>query len=222
MSNSIAGLFNQFFDSKMEGFETAFPAKVKKVNLDGTVDIVPCIKNVLKNMQLEPTLQDGTINQVYGVPLLHMGNSSVIVELEIKAGDPVLCVSSSRDLKAWINGGWKSDKPYNPQSFSGNDLNDLMAIPMRRLEHEKDATHVFIDHSGAVSVKTEKKVVVKSKYFGIKGDLVVDGDIQATGDVAGGLNSMPISLTSHVHVTPAGPSEAPKQLAPIIPIIEPE
>ena len=40
-------------------------------------------------------------------------------------------MASSRDLRAWAEGG--EDKgPYDPLSFSGNDLNDLVAIPMSR------------------------------------------------------------------------------------------
>lgn len=129
--NSLVSLINKVIDSYMEGFETAFPAVVKKVNADGTVDVTPSIRNVLKNMQVEPDGDDKKPLPVLGVPVLWPGTAAAVVKFELAAGDPVLCVASSRDLRDWVDGG--EDKgPYTPKSFSGNDLNDLMAIPMSR------------------------------------------------------------------------------------------
>lgn len=129
--NEIVKLVRQVLDNYMEGFETAFPATVKKVNGDGTVDVTPSIRNVLKNMQIEPDGEDGKPLPIEGVPVLWPGTSAAVVKFELKAGDPLLCVASSRDLRAWVEGG-ESKGPYSPLSFSGNDLNDLMAIPMSR------------------------------------------------------------------------------------------
>ena len=129
--NQLVKLVRRVVDSCMESFETAFPAVVKKVNTDGTVDVTPSVRNVLKNMQIEPDGDDGKPLPVEGVPVLWPGTSAAVVKFALEEGDPVLCVASSRDLRAWIEGG--EDKgPYDPLSFSGNDLNDLWAIPMSR------------------------------------------------------------------------------------------
>lgn len=219
-ANSITGLFNQLFDNKMESFETAFPAKIKTVNEDGTVDVVPSIKNVLKNMQMEPTDSEGNLNAVYGVPVLFPGTASAIIEFELKAGDPVLCIASSRDLRTWIEGAWDSDKPFEPLSFSGNDLNDLIAIPMRRKKHSTNSTRIFIDSNGAVLIDTTKKVILDSKYVGVKGDLVVEGNVKAGGDIVAMSDQKDISLSNHVHPTAVGPSLVAPNGIPI-PIPEP-
>lgn len=131
IEKSFLRLVRSVIDSYMEGFETAFPAVVKKVNGDGTVDVTPSIRNTLKNMQIEPDGEDKKPLPVLGVPVLYPGTSKAIVKFELSDGDPVLCVSSSRDLRAWVEGG-EGNGPYDPKSFSGNDLNDLVAIPFSR------------------------------------------------------------------------------------------
>lgn len=131
LEKSFIRLTRSVIDSYMEGFETAFPAVVKKVNDDGTVVVIPSVRNVLKNMQIEPDGKDGKPLPVEGVPVLWPGTSAAIVRFELKEGDPVLCVASSRDLRSWVEGG-EDGGPYDPKSFSGNDLNDLVAIPMSR------------------------------------------------------------------------------------------
>ncbi|SHL04573.1 Gp138 family membrane-puncturing spike protein [Fibrobacter sp. UWH4] len=129
--NQFVKLIRQVLDNYMEGFETAFPGVVKNVNDDGTVDVTPSIRNVLKNMQMEPDGEDDEPLPVEGVPVLWPGTSAAVVKFEIKAGDPVLCVASSRDLRAWVEAG-EDGGPTSPLSFSGNDINDLMAIPLTR------------------------------------------------------------------------------------------
>ena len=131
LEKSFVRLTRAVIDSYMEGFETAFPGVVKKVNDDGTVDVTPSIRNVLKNMQYEPDGDDGKPLPIEGVPVLWPGTSAAVVKFDLQAGDPVLCVASSRDLRAWVEGG-EEKGPYDPLSFSGNDLNDLVAIPMSR------------------------------------------------------------------------------------------
>lgn len=129
--NQIVKLIRKVVDSYMESFETAFPAVVKKVNSDGTVDVTPSIRNVLKNMQMEPDGEDGKPLAIEDLPVLWPGTSAAVVKFTLEEGDPVLCVASSRDLRSWIEGG-EENGPFDPLSFSGNDLNDLLAIPMSR------------------------------------------------------------------------------------------
>lgn len=187
MASGIEKIFlrltNSIIESYMEGFETAFPAVVKKVNGDGTVDVTPSIRNTLKNMQIEPDGKDGKPLAVEGVPVLNIGTSTAIVKFGLAEGDPVLCVSSSRDLRAWIEGG-ENKGPYDPLSFSGNDLNDLMAIPMSRGGNKK--VTVTISHDGKVSVEAESDVTITSPNVKIDGNLDVTGKVDVTGDVVAG------------------------------------
>lgn len=195
-SNSITGLFNQLFDNKMESFETAFPARVKAVNGDGTVDVVPSIKNVLKNMQMEPTDSDGNLNAISDVPILFPGTASAIIEFEIKVGDPILCISSSRDLRSWNEGSWDSDKPFEPLSFSGNDLINLIAIPLRKTNGNAPFTKIHVSAAGTVTVSTDKVEINAKK-------LHVSGEIEADGEITTKVSGIPIALSSHKHPTAA-------------------
>ena len=212
-------LINSVFDSRMEGFETAFPAVVKKVNDDGTVDVNPSIRNTLKNMQIEPDGKDGKPLAVEGVPVLNIGTSAAIVKFGLAEGDPVLCVSSSRDLRAWIEGG-ENKGPYDPLSFSGNDLNDLMAIPMSRGGNKK--VTVTISHDGKVSVEAESDVTITSPNVKIDGELEVTGNVDVGGDVSseGQMNAtdfatQAFSLVNHSHATAATGAPSPAQPFPV-------
>ena len=193
MANSFVKLIRSVIDSYMESFETAFPAVVKKVNGDGTVDVTPSVRNTLKNMQIEPDGDDGKPLAIEGVPVMWPGTSAAVVKFELTAGDPLLCVASSRDLREWIDGG-EAEGPYSPKSFSGNDLNDLVAIPMSRGGAKKVAFE--ISHDG--------KVEVTADSFTIDGELEVTGDVKIMTKTAG------ITLSSHIHPTPVGPSSPPQ------------
>lgn len=197
---SFIRITRSVIESYMEGFETAFPAVIKKVNDDGTVDVTPSIRNVLKNMQIEPDGKDKKPLPVLGVPVLWPGTSSAIVKFELKEGDPVLCVSSSRDLRAWVEGG--EDKgPYDPKSFSGNDLNDLIAIPMSRGGKKKVV--VEISHDGKVSVEADTELLIKTP------NVKIDGELEVTGDARFMTGTAAVTFSTHIHPTPVGPSGVP-------------
>lgn len=162
--NSIVKLINSVIDSYMEGFETAFPAIVESVNDDGTIDVMPSIRNVLKNMQIEPDGEDGKPLPIQGIPVLWPGTTNAIVKFELKKGDPVLCIASSRDLQEWVEKG-ENKGPYSPKSFSGNDLNDIMALPMSRGGSKSISITIGRDSvkvagSGSIEMKSDGSVLI--------------------------------------------------------------
>ena len=171
IEKSFLRLVRSVIDSYMEGFETAFPAVVKKVNEDGTVDVTPSIRNTLKNMQIEPDGEDKKPLPVLGVPVLYHGTSKAIVKFELSEGDPVLCVSSSRDLRAWVEGG-EENGPYDPKSFSGNDLNDLVAIPFSRGGDKAVTVNVGRD---SLSIEGKGKIEMAGD-----GTVTINGHLEVT------------------------------------------
>lgn len=180
MANSIAKILDRFFDNKMEDFETAFPAVIDAVNDDGTVNVRPSVRNCLRNMQMEP-LKDGKLMAIRNVPVLWIGTKTVHVEYELDAGDTVLCISSSRDIRNWKKETWGEDAAL-PMSFSGNDLLNLLAIPMRRI-NEDASTTISVDREGNVKINA-KKVELSAENVEITGALSVDGDIETTGEIS--------------------------------------
>ena len=224
MANSIAKILDQFFDNKMEDFETAFPAVIDAVNDDGTVNVRPSVQNCLRNMQLEP-LKDGKAMTIRNVPVLWTGTKTVHIEYELAAGDTVLCISSSRDIRKWKKETW-GENVIAPMSFSGNDLLNLLAIPMRRVNEDADTT-ISIDREGNVKISA-KKVELDAENVKITGKLAVEGDIssagniasdgeiEATGNVKGADFATPtLSFNGHAHPTAAtGSPSGPVPLAP--------
>jgi hypothetical protein len=199
MANSFVKLINSVIDSYMEGFETAFPAVVKKVNGDGTVDVTPSVRNVLKNMQIEPDGEDDKPLAIEGVPVMWPGTSEAVVKFTLAEGDPLLCIASSRDLREWVDGG--EDKgPYSPKSFSGNDLNDLVAIPVSRGGSKK--VTVTIGHDGKVSLSADSVTLTAA-------NVKVDGELEVTGDAKFMTKTAGVTFSSHIHPTPVGPSNPP-------------
>ena len=181
MANSIAKLLDSFFDNKMEDFETAFPAAIESVNDDGTVNVRPSVRNCLRNMQMEPNMKDGKLMVIKNVPVLWAGTKTVHIEYELDQGDTVLCISSSRDIRNWKKEKW-DETAYDPVSFSGNDLLNLLAIPFRRIQ-ESAATVISIDREGNVTVKASE-VTLDAENVTITGKLAVDGDISSAGNIA--------------------------------------
>lgn len=224
MANSIAKILDRFFDNKMEDFETAFPAVIDAVNDDGTVNVRPSVRNCLRNMQMEP-LKDGKLMAIPNVPVLWVGTKTVHVEYELDAGDTVLCISSSRDIRNWKKETWGEDASL-PMSFSGNDLLNLLAIPMRRI-NEDASTTISVDREGNVKINA-KKVELSAENVEITGALSVDGDIETTGEISSDGNisskgdveatgnvkgadfSTPtLSFLGHTHATAATGAPAP-------------
>lgn len=216
MAASFAKLFDDFFDSRMEGFETAFPAVVDKVNADGTIDAIPSIRNVLKNMQIEPNAKNDKPLPIEGIPLLNLGSSGAVCEFELAKGCPVLLIASSRDLRAWIDAG-ENGGVTTPLSFSGNDLNDLVAIPLTSTTKKKNAK-ILIKLNGEVEIETNADVSVKANQVDIDAKkLSVSGDIECNGNITADMEvsamvltpATKVSLSKHIHQTAVGNSSPP-------------
>lgn len=206
--SGFAGLFDSFFDSRMEGFETAFPGVVRRVNGDGTVDVTPSVRNVLKNMQVEPDGKDGRPLPVEGVPVLWPGTATAVARFELAEGDPLLLVASSRDIREWVSGGEESG-PYTPKSFSGNDLNDLVAIPLTMGSRKRRTTTITVKRDGTVKIECES-VEIDAGNVKISGELEVGKGVKAGGEVTANVETLPVNLSTHTHMTAVGPSDPGK------------
>ena len=216
MATSFAKLFDDFFDSKMEGFETAFPAVVEKVNEDGTIDAIPSIRNVLKNMQIEPDGKNGKPLPIEGIPLLNLGSSRAVFQFELAKGCPVLLIASSRDLRSWIDAG-EDGGVTTPLSISGNDLNELVAIPLTSTTMKMKAK-ILVKLNGEIEVATNANVSVKSNQVNVDANkLTVTGDIECKGNISADkeISAMvltpatKVSLSKHIHKTAVGDSLPP-------------
>lgn len=202
--SGFAWLFDSFFDSRMEGFESAFPGVVRRVNADGTVDVTPSVRNVLKNMQVEPDGKDGRPLPVEGVPVLWPGTATAVARFELAEGDPLLLVASSRDLREWVSGGEESG-PFTPKSFSGNDL---VAIPLT-MSRKRRKTTITVKRDGTVKIECES-VEIDAGNVKISGELEVGKGVKAGGEVTANAETLAVKLSTHTHMTAVGPSDPGK------------
>lgn len=204
----ILSIFDEAFDARMEGFETAIPGTVSAVNSDGTVNVRPSVRNVLKNMQMEPADSEGKLNAIPNVPVMRPGTAKASVVFELAEGDPVLLVSSSRDIGTWKEGGYSSG-PFAPGSFGGCDLNSLVAVPCvpAGMDASPSVT-VTVARDGSVTVESSSVTVkadsvkLDADEVSVTGTLSVDGGIESGGDVTANASSLPVSLASHKHAVP--------------------
>lgn len=198
-------------DSYMETFETGLPGTVSKVNSDGTVDAVPSVRNSLANLQQE--CGGGEIPPMRSIPVLWPGTAAAAVKFELAEGDPVWLVSGSRDQSVWADGDWAdaADDPFRAPSFGGNDLNSLVAIPVRRESHGKTApkTTVTIGRDGKVTVECDE-MSIKAESVKVSGELEVGKSVKAGGEVTANAGTLPVNLSTHTHMTAVGPSDPGK------------
>lgn len=198
-------------DSYMETFETGFPGTISAVNGDGTIDALPSVRNALTNLQQEGG--GGDVNPMRAIPVLWPGTATAIVRFELSKGDPVWLISGSRDQSVWADGDWADavKDPFRAPSFGGNDLNSLVAIPVRWESHGSGNPKitVTVKKDGKVEIETAADIAIKAGTLDIEGDLKLTGKIEATGEITAMAGTTPVNLSTHIHASSAGPTESP-------------
>lgn len=208
---------------RLNGIETAIPAKVTDVAEDGTLSVVALIRKVTV---------DGIVDTdnlaIGGVRPFVIGNSSASVEIGIGKGAQVLLVSLSRHAREWL--ATSSDDPVTPRSSNGNMLNDIVAIPMFRSDRKNgQASKITLGEDGTVEVTSKYGQTLKFEEDGsiafnpktggkvkIAGDLEVGGNVESTSGVVKGMDfqTSALSFLTHVHecaapASPSGPAMSP-------------
>lgn len=188
----------------LENIETALPAVITKMNGDGTIDCKPCIRKVAPNGVFDivnPALPK--------VPVMRIGGSYAEFDFPVKKGDQVLLVAISRDSEQWKL-TLKDD--IIPESSSGLTLNDFVALPIVAPKKPHGAAKIRVGEDGSIEL-----VPGDSGQIWAKGDLIVEGKVDAGGDVVAGatitetaiVETGGVSLQTHIHPTTLGPTSQP-------------
>ena len=101
--------------------------------------------------------------------------------------------------------------PCTPRSFAGNDLNSLLAIPVRMESHgdKKPKITVTVKNDGSVRVECGK-IEIDAGSVKISGELEVGKGVKAGGEVTANADTLAVNLSKHTHMTAVGPSDPGK------------
>lgn len=151
MNEKLSEVLPDVINALIKGVHTAIPGKIEKYDRNTfRAEVTPLIKHVtLKNKEiLIPTLTD--------VPVLMIGGSSGLVDIELVKGDNVLLIICENGI-----GGWKSSygtKQVSPDDLSHHELNNAIAIPCLipdgKVNSFKEIPRIKIDKNGDVAVGT--------------------------------------------------------------------
>jgi len=196
MSMDSDALFARFISN----METALPGIISAVG-DGVVDVFPAI------MKVTPEGVIDTGNKVIrSIPVMNSGNDACDIEYELKKGDPVLLIATSRDGGVWKNGTW--EKAVVPRSSSGMTINDFVAIPFHFSAAGAKKTKIKLFQDGRIEMLGNVKIdgtLTVEKELDCKETIRAHKEITANDIIPG----TGVNLSSHPHPAATGTTSPP-------------
>lgn len=198
--DSLIGLFRQAQEKFLQNIDDMLPATVIAFDRAANrVQVQPMIKVVGT---------DGTLlsrAQIINLPVIQAGGGGAVLLFTLSPGDLGWIKSSDRDLSLFL-------QDYNeakPNTFRKHSFSDAVFIPdaMRGWtlngEDAECALLQSLDGSLRISLGNgrikmtagSKSVEVSPSIITMTGDVMVNGSLVATGDIAGN----GISLSAHTH-----------------------
>jgi len=140
---------------------------------------------------------------IVSVPVIFPRTKRFRMTFPLEQGDGVLLVFSERSIENWVRSG-RASAPSDTRKFS---ITDAMAIPglfafgFGLKPEKKDNVEFVFDNTKFIS--DGENFEFEAKKFKMKGDIELDGDIEAKEVTAKTLAGR-IILSSHIH-PPGGP-----------------
>lgn len=167
---TLAEIIPFIFSALMAGVHTAVPGKIESYDRDKfRAKVVPSISHItIKNQEIEvPSITD--------VPVLMIGGTSGIVDIELVKGDNVLLIFSETGI-----GGWKSSNGSSqvaPDNLSRHERSDAIAIPcivpdgqissfsnVPRIKIDKNGDSSMVNSNGSVILKSSGQVQLNTHF----------------------------------------------------------
>lgn len=200
------------FDGRLSGLWTAMPCIVTAVDLSNmTISAQPVIQGKIEDEN--GLTRNVNLPLLIMVPIIFPSAGGFTITLPIAVNDEVLVIIASRCIDAW----WQSGGIQVPMEARMHDLSDGFAIPgpksLPNVISGISATGAQIRNNAGttyIEIAADGKIkLVSPSSIEIDGNLNVDGNIVATGEVTGGL--VPINLTTHTHTSasPGNPTGPP-------------
>jgi hypothetical protein len=195
---------NTAIENRLKEVHTALPGIIKSYNpATNTVSVQPVLQRVFIDLgpQNLPLLED--------VPVVFPSGGPFTITCPIAAGDECLLIFSERCIDFWYQNG--TIKP--PAVYRFHDLSDGFALVGIR-NQTRNLSNIQTD---AIEIRNaDRSVCLRVTATGIEivGNLSVQGNIVATGDVTvpSSVPDINITLSTHEHVN--GTPQTSKPLPP--------
>lgn len=179
MLQELVESISKMVDSKINEIHTTFPGKIVSYDAKtGLATVLPAMKFKMK---------DGSTvayPQITGVPVVFpQGNGQqATIAYPVKAGDGCLIFVAEHSIEYWLYG----QETDTDLSF---DLTDAFCIPglfktaNPIVERACQENAIIIDVKGTEVVVKKDEVAVKAAKVVLDGDLQVNGNISASGEI---------------------------------------
>lgn len=181
---SIQDDLSTFARGVLDSDNSCLPARVVKVNTDGTVNVV-----AIRNDKIEDC--------IITVPVLRPETQRVYIQLKIKEGD--------RGIVKFCDKSIENYRLTGSEEYNGDDRQHSLSDGIFQLGFLPDnEKFIFPDGELVIGLKNNKftlsvnesgNLTITATAVTINSDITVNGKVTATDDVIGG----GISLKSHVH-----------------------
>lgn len=202
MISTLSDLVKRTVRKAMEETRVSMPARVLSYDAGSRLARVQVL-------QSELTADGKTVSQpvITDVPVFMPIGGGAAVTFPIAAGDEGVVWFADQDIGGWVAAGSGS-----PDSGRRHALTDAMFMPARG-RGEADADNLVITFGGAtITIQPSGQVDIDSPAgitltaasgASMNGDLSVDGQITATGEITSGT----VELTTHTHSGGAQPDQ---------------
>lgn len=210
---TIPDVLKQLVQSVLYDVHTTLPALVTKVDYsNGYLSVKPLIKDKRSELKIHEYPEIGD------VPLWVYSGGTGSMTVPIKVGDTVALHFSEREATNFILSDGKA--PVEPTEYAPLGLYPLYATPcVRPLSQAQPISPtdiVIANGSTTINIAPDGNVTVVTPTYNISGDLVVDGNISATGIIHSDIDvtGFDTSLESHIH---GGVTSGPASTTPPTP-----
>lgn len=142
---------------------------------------------------------------ISGVPVSFICGANFSIQVPVEEGDDCIVLFCDGDLDNWVEG-----KGYVP-AFSQDRHGLNGAVALLGIKNILTKVENYITSGVRIQYKGSE-IELNDNGIVINGNVTVNGTIKSSGEITG-TNALQqeIGLTTHIHATPSGNSDVPKQ-----------
>ena len=203
--DSLIGVFNEVMRDSLKITDDMLPARV--INYDRASNLAT-VQPLIQMIDTEGNLHSRATNS--NVPVLTLGAGNFFVSFHLPEGSLGWIKASDRDLSLFRQSF--TERP--PNTLRMHTFEDSLFIPdvMRgqSIAAEDAQAMVMQNTTGTVRISlTDERIKLTAPLIEINGPVTVSGDASFEGALNVQSGALTVNLATHIHVTPAGPSDGP-------------